>query len=288
MVKLGALDVVFLSYREPQKEQFWAELRRRVPGARRVDGVEGFLDAFKRCAELSATSHFLMVDGDTRLLDSFDPALELPRLSQDVVLTWASRNSINGLVYGNGCLKLWPVAALLEMQPQTGFRPASGYFIDSIRYARQPEVFSETVPNASPEQAFVYGFREVYRSCVEGGWAQTPGIGDPRPGSGRISGGKRHLIRIICTAGSDVESGIWANLGGLEAIRYGLAGGAWGIVGDYDSIGAVFERCRQEHRGDAEAGCRSLVREVNSQTDLDLDWLSPRESAARRERGFDG
>lgn len=270
-MKLGELDVVFLSYREPQKEQLWADLRRRIPGAKRVDGVDGFLNAFKKCAERSSTSHFLMVDGDTRLLDSFDPDLELPPLREDAVLTWASRNAINGLVYGNGCLKLWPAAGLLAMRPQAGFRPASGYLIDSIRYLRQPGVFSETVPNASPEQAFLYGFREVYRCCVEGGPAEN-----------------RYLIRIICTVGSDVENGIWANLGGLEAVRYSLAGAPWQIVGDYASLANLFERAWQAHHGDPEAACRSLVREVNARTDLDLEWQAPAQSAAGREKGFDG
>lgn len=269
-MKLSELDVVFLSYREPQKEQLWADLGRRLPGAKRVDGVEGFLNAFKMCAERSTTSHFLMVDGDTRLLDSFDPDLELPPLREDAVLTWASRNAINGLVYGNGCLKLWPVAGLLEMRPQAGFRPASGYLIDSIRYLRQPGVFSETVPNGSPEQAFLYGFREVYRCCIDG-WAE-----------------KRRLIRVICTVGSDVPNGTWANLGGLEAIRYALAGAPWRIVGDYAALGNLFERAWQAHHEDPAAGCTSLVREVNARTDLDLDWLSPVRSAAGREKGFDG
>ncbi len=100
------LDTIFLSYREPNKEASWRSLCRIVPRARRVDGVTGFLAAFRRCAEVSDTAHFLMVDGDTRLLPSFDPAIELPTLDDTSVLTWASRNRINGLTYGNGCLKL--------------------------------------------------------------------------------------------------------------------------------------------------------------------------------------
>lgn len=288
-MKLGELDVIFLSYREPQKEQLWADLRRRRPGAKRVDGVAGFLAAFQACAERSATSHFLMVDGDTRLLDTFDPDLELPPLTEDAVLTWASRNAINGLVYGNGCLKLWPVAGLLAVRPEDGFRPASGYFVDAIRYLRQPGVFSETVPNASPEQAFLYGFREVYRCCVENGWTAGEAVRDSA--RGRLDGGspgRRRLIRIICTVGSDAANGIWANLGGLEAVRYALAGAPWQVVGDYASLGGLFDRAWGTHHGDPEAGCRSLVREVNARTDLDLSWLSPERSAAGRAKGFEG
>ncbi|MBM3299846.1 MAG: hypothetical protein FJY85_07820, partial [Deltaproteobacteria bacterium] len=251
------LDIVFLSFREPQKEQFWTDLKSLVPWARRVDGVRGFLAAFRRCAEVARTEHFLMIDGDTRLLDSFDPDMKLPALDQESVLTWASRNAINGLVYGNGCLKLWPKRRLLEMTSNDGFRRASGYFIDDIRYARQPGLFSETSPNGSPEQAFTYGFREALRFCVEGNLRPKPAHAD----ACQFLGSKHRMLQIICGVGSDVVNGIWANIGAVEAVRYHLDGGAQSVIGDYDWLSAAGHRTSRTYDSRPGQLCRRAIEE---------------------------
>lgn len=275
------LDIVFLSYREPQKEQFWPELKSLVPWARRVDGVSGFLNAFRRCAEVTQTEHFLMIDGDTRLLDSFEPDMELPALDQESVLTWASRNAINGLVYGNGCLKLWPKRRLLEMTSDDGFRRASGYFIEDIRYVRQPGVFSETSPNGSQEQAFTYGFREALRFCVEGNLRQKPAHVDAR----EFLAGKHRMLQIICGVGSDVVNGIWANIGAVEAVRYYLGGGVHSVIGDYDWLSAAYHRTSRTYDSRPGQQCRRAIEEINLETSLRLFSLEPAASLAFKRCG---
>jgi hypothetical protein len=221
-----------------------------------------------------------MVDGDTRLLDSFDPDLPLPALDQDTVLTWASRNAINGLVYGNGCLKLWPRQRLLTMTCTEGFRRASGYFIDDVRYVRQPGVFSETTPNGSPEQAFTYGFREALRFCVEGNLSQEPA----QAAAGQMLGGKQGLLQILCGVGSDVPHGIWANVGALEAIAYHLRGGAPSVVGDYQGLSAAYRGASARYDRDPEQGCQEAIESLNRATGLALLWLGPAESRAYKRR----
>ena len=39
---LGDLDVFYISYDEPAKEEHWANLMMKFPFAKRVDGVKGF------------------------------------------------------------------------------------------------------------------------------------------------------------------------------------------------------------------------------------------------------
>ena len=109
-------DIFYLSYDEPQKEEFWARLQDQAPWAQRVDGVKGFDSAHKACAELSQTRHFITVDGDNLVYDEFfDLELDIPETFiikkkevpfTDISLSWAGRNIINGLCYGNGGLKL--------------------------------------------------------------------------------------------------------------------------------------------------------------------------------------
>ena len=41
-VRVSDLDFVYISYKEPNKEENWADLLSKVPWAKRVDGVVGF------------------------------------------------------------------------------------------------------------------------------------------------------------------------------------------------------------------------------------------------------
>ena len=54
-VRVSDLDFVFISFNEPNKEQNWADLKSKVPWAKRVDGVVGFDSAHKAAAEKAET-----------------------------------------------------------------------------------------------------------------------------------------------------------------------------------------------------------------------------------------
>ena len=41
-VRISDLDFVYISFKEPNKEENWADLKNKVPWAKRVDGVVGF------------------------------------------------------------------------------------------------------------------------------------------------------------------------------------------------------------------------------------------------------
>ena len=57
-VKIAELDIIYLSYDEPNAEKNYADLLTKVPWAKRVHGVEGSDAAHKACAELSETDRF--------------------------------------------------------------------------------------------------------------------------------------------------------------------------------------------------------------------------------------
>ena len=71
MIKIAEQDIIFLSYDEPNAEENWADLKRKVPWAKRVHGVEGSDSAHKACARLSDTDRFVTVDGDNRIRQDF-------------------------------------------------------------------------------------------------------------------------------------------------------------------------------------------------------------------------
>ncbi len=41
IVEIADLDCIYLSYDEPQKEEFWVKIKNMIPWARRVDKVKG-------------------------------------------------------------------------------------------------------------------------------------------------------------------------------------------------------------------------------------------------------
>ena len=47
-VRISDLDFVYISFKEPNKEENWADLKNKVPWAKRVDGVVGFDSAHTR------------------------------------------------------------------------------------------------------------------------------------------------------------------------------------------------------------------------------------------------
>ena len=69
--RVNDLDFVYISYMEPNKEQNWADLKNKVPWAKRVDGVKGFDSAHKAAAEIAETDFFISVDGDNIIDERF-------------------------------------------------------------------------------------------------------------------------------------------------------------------------------------------------------------------------
>jgi hypothetical protein len=108
-IDIADLDVVYLSYDEPQKEEFWVKIKNLVPWAARVDGVNGSDAAHKAAAAASNTERFILIDGDNLPNpEFFNQTLEFPNDEYtQAVFRWRARNHINGLMYGNGGLSSW-------------------------------------------------------------------------------------------------------------------------------------------------------------------------------------
>ena len=96
LVDIADLDVIFLTYDEPKKDEFWIKIKNMVPWAKRVDGVKGSDAAHKAAAAASDTDRFILIDGDN-IPDAgfFNLQLELDDSNRDCVFRWRARNVVN-------------------------------------------------------------------------------------------------------------------------------------------------------------------------------------------------
>jgi hypothetical protein len=115
------LDVFMLTFGEPEADDNFEILKMKAPHAKRIDGVEGLLNAHKACAEESRTNYFYVCDADAAIMDNFNFKFEpsdrkeaYPGVKEtECVFTYRSHNPINDLIYGYGAVKLFPKKQLL-------------------------------------------------------------------------------------------------------------------------------------------------------------------------------
>jgi hypothetical protein len=209
-MKTLELDIVFLSYDEPNADQHYADLCNKVPWAKRVHGVKGSDAAHKAAAELSETDWVITVDADN-IVDNrffnlgFDPD------NKDIqVYSWLARNRINGLLYGNGGLKIWRKDFILNMKSHEASDNdrAQVDFCWEDGYKQFAECYSETVITGSPFQAWRAGFREgVKMTLLDGVRIPADEIKE------RIWWHNLHRLKIWSTVGAHEENGLYAVYG---------------------------------------------------------------------------
>ena len=210
-VRVTDLDFIFISYREPNADENYADLLNIVPWAKRVHGVKGFDNAHKAAAERSETDFFISIDGDNRI----DPAFLLQTLDWSktnplAVHRWRARNIINGLIYGNGGIVGWPRKICLEMKTHENAveERAKIDFCWTVPHENLHNVYSTTHINYTPEQAFIAGWREGVKMSLDNGQKVDPSLfmqTIPQPNL-------RNLVTWM-SVGADVENGRWAMLG---------------------------------------------------------------------------
>jgi len=212
-IDIADLDVVYLSYDEPKKEEFWVQIKNMVPWAKRVDGVEGSDAAHKAAADASDTDRFILIDGDNLpKADFFDLTLDLEEQdSERAVFRWKAKNIINGLQYGNGGLSCWTKDFVYNMKTHEhsdGADDTAVEFCFDPLYWAMNDCYSVTYPNATPFQAWRAGFREGVKMCLDRG--TKPSLADFKQ-----KAHSRNLdnLSIWHNVGRDVENGQWAMLG---------------------------------------------------------------------------
>lgn len=216
-VRISDLDFVYISFKEPNKEENWADLKNKVPWAKRVDGVKGFDSAHKAAAEKAETDFFISVDGDNILDEGFLlETLDWTKTNKKAVHRWRARNNVNGLVYGNGGLVGWSKETCLQMKTHENAETEENQidFCWGVPHENLHNCYSTTMINSNAKQAFIAGYREGVKMSTE--------KGKPIP-AGSFRTIWKNNLRILstwCSVGADVENGKYAMLGARMGCFY--------------------------------------------------------------------
>jgi len=216
-LRIAECDIIYLSYDEPNAEKNYADLCSKIPWAKRVDGVKGSDAAHKACAEISDTDRFITIDGDNIInADLIQEEINLSTQQQqgNYVISWAANNQINGLIYGNGGVKLWPKNYVLNMKTHenAGDNPhAQVDFCWDASYLQIDKIFSEIHNNASAKQAWRAGFREGVKMCLDQGVKP-----DTTNGFFKNHWRNVHRAYIWMSVGADAKNGLWAIYGARQ------------------------------------------------------------------------
>ena len=269
------LDCVYLSYDEPQKEEFWVQIKNMVPWATRVDGVKGSDAAHKAAADASNTDRFVLIDGDNLpSADFFNLTLELKDEEyEQAVFRWRARNHVNGLMYGNGGLSCWPKEFIYNMKTHEN---SEGDDATNVEFCFDPlywpmyDCYSTTYPNATPFQAWRAGFREGVKMCLDRG--HKPSIDEFKD---RAHHRNLDNLEIWHNVGRDVENGIWAMAGARQGtVMTMLSDWDHKEVQWFDSLEKIWSECQSD---DAETIARDNGKEL-ARLDLDVAELNEEQS----------
>ena len=238
-VRISDLDFVYISFKEPNKEQNWADLKNKVPWAKRVDGVVGFDNAHKAAANVAETDFFISVDGDNIIDETFLlQTLDWSKTNKKAVHRWRAKNNINGLVYGNGGIVGWPKDTCLTMNTHENADSEENRidFCWGVPHENLHNCYSTTVINANSQQAFIAGYRE--------GVKMSTNKGKPIPANQFHTIWKNNLniLSTWCTIGADIDNGKYAMLGARMGCFYTVIEDQNNFfkVSDLDELGQYF------------------------------------------------
>ena len=273
-MKTIELDIVFLSYDEPNADLHYADLCNKVPWAKRVHGVKGSDAAHKEAARISDTEWFITVDADNIVdtkffnleLDTSDPSIQ--------VYSWLGRNRINGLLYGNGGLKIWKKDFVLNMKTHEASESdrAQVDFCWENGYRQFKECYSETVITGSPFQAWRAGFREGVKMTLLDG-VKVP----PQEIKERIWWHNIHRLRMWSTVGAHEENGVYAILGArMGTWMTNCTDWNYVDVRDFEILKNIYEQ--NVNHTCVEQDAQDLGTKINQQLGLYWPWLDPKQS----------
>lgn len=236
VTRIGDLDIVFISYDEPDADAHFDDLKAKAPWAQRVHGVKGLTTSFKHAAALARTERFITVDADSLMAPAFlEHHVSDDKLNSSRVLSWPTRNVVNGLAYGHGGLKCWSRSVLAACA-----EPDDVHFDHTVTFdfVAEPRCFGTTHPNGTARHAFRGAFREGVRLSLVGG--EAPGLGALNQALP-----PNNLRRLLawCSIGADAANGLWCLLGARDGCLRAQNGTLDRLlIADYDHFDAFFER----------------------------------------------
>ena len=275
-IDIADLDCIYLSYDEPEKEQYWLRIKNMVPWARRVDGVLGSDAAHKAAALASDTERFILIDGD----NIPDPAFFNQTLDfstpehEQAVFRWRARNHVNGLMYGNGGLSSWTREYVTNMRTHenTDGRDETvvEFCFDPLYWAMH-DCYSTTYPNQSPFHAWRAGFREGVKMCLNQG--SKPTIQDFKQ---RVHQRNLDNLTIWHNVGADAENGMWCIAGSrMGTYMTMLTNVDHVMVQDFERLRELWDTVKDS---DPRLLANRMAQELGTTLDLPLSMLEAEQS----------
>jgi hypothetical protein len=274
-IDIADLDCIFLTYDEPNAEENWVRVRNMVPWARPVDGVAGSDAAHKAAAMASTTDRFVLIDGDNIPdIEFFSCTLDLGDTARDVVFRWRARNSVNGLMYGNGGISCWTKDFVMNMrthEASDGTDETAVEFCFHPQYWAMHDCYSTTHINATDFQAWRAGFREGVKMCLDRG--RRPTISEFQQ---RVAQRNLDNLTIWHNIGRDVENGEWAIAGARQG-TYMTMLTEWDYtkVQDFDELSELWKSVQSQ---DPNTLAGRMAEELHTQLNLPMHYTQAGES----------
>ena len=270
-IDIADLDCIYLTYDEPQREEFWVRLKNMIPWARRVDGVRGSDAAHKAAAAASNTERFILIDGDNIPTEQFfNLTLEFADETwESAVFRWRARNHINGLMYGNGGISSWTRTFVNRMRTHEatdGTTETEVEFCFDPQYWAMHDCYSTTYPNGSAFHAWRAGFREGVKMCLNRG--ARPTVAEFRQ---RVHQRNLDHLTIWHNVGSDVDYGLWAIAGSrMGTYMTMLTNWDYREVQCFDALKTIWNTVEDQQ---PEILIHRLSEDLNVQLDLPISML---------------
>ena len=227
------LDIIFISYQEPNADENYNKLLERFPRAKRVHGVKGIHNAHIEAAKLATTDMFWVVDADAIVEPTFNFEIEQypehDTYTKSIVHVWRSRNPINDLEYGFGGVKLLPKKMTMNMDLS---KPDMTTSI-SPSFKAMSEVSNVTDINPDPFNAWKSAFRE----CVK---LSSKTI------TGQVNEETEYRLEVWCTKGVDRPYGNYAIKGAMAGKEFGIKNkdnvDQLKLINDFDWLHSEFKK----------------------------------------------
>jgi hypothetical protein len=275
-IDVADLDCIYLSYDEPQQEEFWVKIKNMVPWAKRVSDIRGSDAAHKAAAQASDTERFILVDGDN-IPDPafFNQTFDFATPEHErAVFRWRARNHVNGLRYGNGGLSSWTREHVMNMRTHEntdGRDETVVEFCFDPLYWPMHDCYSTTYPNQSPFHAWRAGFREGVKMCLQRG--RRPTLDEFKK---QVLRNLDHLT-IWHNVGADAEHGEWCMAGARQG-TYMTMLTAWDYtqVQDFSALAELWSTVKDSQ---PRLLSNQLGPELGTQLDLPMAILESEQSS---------
>tara|TARA_Y100001970_G_C14253417_1_gene873413 strand:- start:4755 stop:6059 length:1305 start_codon:yes stop_codon:yes gene_type:complete len=153
------MDIVFISYDEPNAEKRYKELKAKYPKAKWSKNVIGQTLAYVTAALKSETDYFFAVFPKIEIVDSFKFDFQPDRMKNPCHYIFNCKNPVNDLEYGHGAVLLYNKKLVLETKD-----PGLDFTL-SKPHDWVPQLSAINHFNESPWLAWRTAFREVVKLC---------------------------------------------------------------------------------------------------------------------------